>query len=118
MLDSYLGILFLGVVGILNGLLMLGLAHVLGSRRPTAAKDAPYESGMVPLGSTRERFSVNFYIVAMLFIVLDVETLFLLPWAVVFRDFGLTGFVEVSLFILVLLVGLVYAWRKGALAWD
>lgn len=118
MLDSYLGILFLGVVGILNALLMYGLAHLLGSRRPTAAKDAPYESGMLPLGSTRERFSVNFYIVAMLFIVLDVETLFLIPWAVVFRDLGLAGFVQMLVFLLVLLLGVVYAWRKGALAWD
>lgn len=118
MLDSYLGILFLGIVGLLNAALMLGLSHLMGSRRPTAAKASPYESGMVPLGSTRERFSVNFYIVAMLFIVLDIETLFLIPWAVVFRDLGLAGFLEMTVFILVLLVGLVYAWRKGALKWD
>ncbi len=118
MLDSYLGILFLGVVALLNGALMLGLSHAMGSRRPTAAKASPYESGMVPLGTTRERFSVNFYIVAMLFIVLDIETLFLIPWAVVFRDLGLVGFLEMTVFILVLLVGLVYAWRKGALKWD
>ena len=72
----------------------------------------------MPLGSTRERFSVNFYIVAMLFIVLDLETLFLIPWAADFRDFGLVGFIEVTLFLLILLVGLAYAWRTGALEWD
>lgn len=118
MLDPYLGILFLGVVGILNAVLLLGLSHLVGSRRPTVAKASPYESGMVPLGTTRERFSVNFYIVAMLFIVLDVETLFLIPWAVVFRELGLFGFLEMLVFIAVLLVGLVYAWKKGALEWD
>lgn len=118
MLDAYLGILILGIVGVLNGALMMGLSHLLGSRRPTGAKASPYESGMVPLGSTRDRFSVSFYIVAMLFIVLDIETLFLIPWAVVFRELGVAGFVEMVVFILVLLVGLVYAWRKGALEWD
>lgn len=118
MLDSYLGILILGIVGVLNAALMMGLSHLLGSRRPTAAKASPYESGVLPLGSTRERFSVNFYVVAMLFIVLDIETLFLIPWAVVFRDLGLVGFLEMTVFVVVLLVGLVYAWRKGALEWD
>lgn len=118
MLDPYLGILFLGLLGVLNCAFMMGASHALGSRRPTAAKASPYESGIVPLGTTRERFSVNFYIVAMLFIVLDLETLFLIPWAVVFRDLGLGGFLEMSAFILILGVGLVYAWRKGALEWD
>lgn len=118
MLDPYLGILILGVVGVLNAALILGLSHLLGSRRPTSIKASPYESGIDPLGSTRERFSVSFYIVAMLFIVLDIETLFLIPWASVFREFGLVGLLEVTLFLLVLGVGLVYAWRKGALEWD
>lgn len=118
MLDPYLGVLLLGILALLNGALLLGLAHVIGSRRPTAAKASPYESGMVPLGSTRERVSVNFYIVAMLFIVLDIETLFLLPWAVVFRELGLFGFLQMLVFISILGVGLAYAWRKGALEWD
>lgn len=118
MLDPYLGIVFLAIAGVLNAALILGLAHLIGWRRPTEAKASPYESGIVPLGSTRERFSVSFYIVAMLFIVLDLETLFLIPWAANFREFGLVGFVEVVIFLLILLVGLVYAWRKGALEWD
>lgn len=118
MLDSYLGILVLGVFGVLNAALLLGLAHLIGWRRPTAAKASPYESGIVPLGTTRERFSVSFYIVAMLFIVLDLETLFLIPWAWGFREFGLVGFVEITIFLGVLMVGLVYAWRKGALEWN
>ena len=80
-------------------------------------KGSPYESGITPLGTTRERFSVNFYLVAMLFIVLDIETLFLIPWAAVFREFGLAGLIEVTVFLAVLGVGLVYAWKKGALEW-
>jgi NADH-quinone oxidoreductase subunit A len=79
-LDPYLGILVLGAIGILNAAMMMGMSHMLGSRRPTPVKESPYESGIDPLGTTRERFSVNFYIVAMLFIVLDIETLFLIPW--------------------------------------
>ncbi|MFQ5677918.1 MAG: NADH-quinone oxidoreductase subunit A [Gemmatimonadota bacterium] len=118
MLDGYVGILFLGIVGVANGAMLMAMAHMVGSRRATAVKGSPYESGIVPLGSTRERYSVNFYIVAMLFIVLDIETLFLIPWAVVFRRLGLFGFLEMLLFILVVGVGLVYAWRKGALEWD
>ncbi|MGH7542201.1 MAG: NADH-quinone oxidoreductase subunit A, partial [Gemmatimonadota bacterium] len=102
----------------LNAVGMMGVSHLVGSRRPTPAKESPYESGITPLGTTRERFSVNFYIVAMLFIVLDIETLFLIPWAAIFRELGVTGLVEVTLFLCVLGVGLVYAWRKGALEWD
>lgn len=118
MLDPYLGILILALLGVLNAAGMMAVSHLLGSNRPTAVKGSPYESGITPLGTTRERFSVNFYLVAMLFIVLDIETLFLIPWAAVFREFGLAGLIEVTVFLAVLGVGLVYAWRRGALEWD
>ncbi|MCG8467520.1 MAG: NADH-quinone oxidoreductase subunit A [Gemmatimonadetes bacterium] len=118
MLDPYIGILILTLVGVLNAGAMMGVSHLVGSNRPTAVKASPYESGITPLGTTRERFSVNFYLVAMLFIVLDIETLFLIPWAAVFREFGIVGFLEITAFLLVLGVGLVYAWKKGALEWD
>ena len=118
MLDPYLGILILALVGVLNAAAMMGVSHFVGSRRPTPVKASPYESGIPPLGTTRERFSVNFYIVAMLFIVLDIETLFLIPWAAIFRELGMVGFMEISAFLTVLGVGLVYAWKKGALEWD
>lgn len=118
MLDPYLGILILGVVGVLNAAVILGLSHLVGSRRPTPIKESPYESGIDPLGTTRERFSVSFYIVAMLFIVLDIETLFLIPWAAIFRELGLVGLVEITVFLVVLGVALVYAWKRGALEWD
>lgn len=118
MTQPYLGILILGVVAILNAALLVGLSQLLGADRPTPAKRGPYESGMIPLGDTRRRFSVQFYIVAMLFIVFDIETIFFFPWAVIYRDLGLFGFVEMLVFVGVLLVGLAYAWRKGALEWD
>ena len=118
MTESYLGIAVLGVIGVANAAFLLGISHLLGTDRPTPAKAAPYESGITPLGDTRSRFSVKFYIVAMLFIVFDIETIFFFPWAVVYRDLGLFGFVEMAVFIGVLLVGLVYAWKKGALEWD
>ena len=118
MLDPYLGILILALVGVLNAAGMMGASHLLGSKRPTAVKADAYESGITPLGGTRERFSVNFYLIAMLFIVLDIETLFLIPWAVIFRDLGVGGLLEMTAFLVVLGVGLVYAWKKGALEWD
>lgn len=118
MTESYLGIVVLGVVGVANAAFLLGISHLLGTDRPTPAKAAPYESGITPLGDTRNRFSVKFYIVAMLFIVFDIETIFFLPWAVIYRDLGLFGFVEMLVFLLILAAGLAYAWRKGALEWD
>lgn len=118
MTASYLGIVILGVAAVANAGLLLGLSHLLGSDRPTAAKRSPYESGMIPLGDTRRRFSVQFYIVAILFIVFDIETVFFFPWAVVYRDLGLFGLMEMLVFIVILLAGLAYAWKKGALQWD
>lgn len=118
MRQPYIGIFALGLIGLLNAALLLGLSHLIGAYRPTAAKRSPYESGIIPLGSTRERFSVQFYIVAMLFIVFDIETIFFFPWAVIYRDLGLFGFVEMAIFVAILLVGLAYAWKKGALEWD
>jgi len=118
LLDPYLGILILALLGVVNAAAMMGVSHLLGSHRPTAVKGSPYESGITPLGTTRERFSVNFYIIAMLFIVLDIETLFLIPWAAIFRELGLVGLVEITVFLVVLGVALVYAWKRGALEWD
>jgi len=118
LLDPYLGILILALLGVVNAVAMMGVSHLLGSHRPTAVKDSPYESGITPLGTTRERFSVSFYIIAMLFIVLDIETLFLIPWAAIFRELGLVGLVEITVFLVVLGVGLAYAWKRGALEWD
>ncbi len=118
MLQVYAPILILLGVSVLNAVGMVVASHFLGPLRPTPAKRAPYESGMIPLGDTRERFSVKFYVVAILFIVFDVEAVFLVPWAVVMRQVGLEGFAVAGIFIFILTVGLIYEWKKGALEWD
>lgn len=115
---SYLPILLLLVVSAFNAVMMVMMSHMLGPRRPTPQKDMPYESGMIPLGDTRHRFSVKFYLVAIAFIVFDVEAIFLIPWAVTYRDLGAFGFIEGAIFVAVLGVGLLYMWKKGALDWE
>lgn len=94
------------------------LSSALGPRRPSPAKDLPYESGIVPRESARRRFSVSFYVTAMLFIIFDVESIFLFPWATIVRQLKVFGIIEMAVFIVTLLVGLLYVWRKGALKWD
>lgn len=121
MLQPYIPVLILLVFVTGNALLILGLSHVLSTYRRTATKVAPYESGMPVLGDARERFSVKFYLVAMLFIVFDVETVFMIPWAVAFRQFGQmagTLLIEMFVFIAILAVGYIYIWKRGALQWD
>jgi len=93
-------------------------SHFLGRRINDPAKLLPYECGVTPVGSARERFHTRFYLVAMLFIVFDIETVFIYPWAVVFRQLSLFGLIEMGVFIAILLAGLVYVWGKGALEWD
>ena len=99
------------------------LSWIIGYRRPTRAKLSPYECGMTPIGDTRERFSVKFYLVAMLFILFDVEAVFLYPWAVILRDLknngeGRFGLIEMLVYIAIVLVGFFYIWKKGALDWG
>ena len=118
MLRSYLPILILIALSLAQAVGMVVLSQVLSPLRPTPAKSSPYESGITPLGNTRERFSVKFYMIAILFIVFDLETIFLIPWGVLFRDLGLFGLIEMFVFMIILLVGLIYAWKKGALRWE
>lgn len=115
---SYAPILVIFGVSVLNTIGMVIASHVLNPRRPTPQKSMPYESGMIPLGDTRARFSVKFYMVAISFIVFDLETIFLVPWAVRMRELGWGPFVAVVIFVAVLAVGLVYEWKKGGLEWD
>lgn len=100
---------------IAGALILLGVA--LGKRVPNKVKDTPYECGIPPAGAARERFSVKFYLVAMLFILFDVEAIFLYPWAVVYRELKLFAFVEMLIFIALVLAGLFYVWGKGVLDW-
>jgi NADH-quinone oxidoreductase subunit A len=125
MIQPYGSFLLLLLLVVANAVGMIAASHLITRRRPTPVKEHPYESGMPPLGSARERFSVKFYLVAMLFIVFDIETVFLFPWATIFREAGGaagmgTGFllVEMLVFIAILAVGYVYAWKRGALEWD
>lgn len=94
------------------------LSSLMGPRRPGRVKLEPYECGIAPVGLARERFSIKFYLVAMLFIIFDIEIIFLVPWAVIYRDFGWFAFLEMGAFLLVLILGLIYVWRKGGLEWD
>jgi NADH-quinone oxidoreductase subunit A len=118
MLESYVPILILLGVTLANAVGMVVLSHLVSPFRPTPVKSGPYESGMTPLGDARERFSVKFYMVAILFIVFDLETIFLLSWGVVMRALGWEGFVTALIFIAVLTVGMIYEWKKGALEWE
>ena len=98
---------------------MVVLSWIIGYRRPTAAKMSPYECGMAPVGDAQARFSVKFYLVAMLFILFDIEAVFLYPWAVILKDqLKMFGFLEMFVYILIFLVGLFYIWKKGALDWG
>lgn len=118
MLQEYVPLLLLIAFVVVNAAGMILLSHFVTQARPTPIKRTPYESGMPPLGDTRDRFSVKFYMVAMLFIVFDIETVFMIPWGVAFRQLGLFGLIEMIVFIVILLVGYVYAWKRGALEWD
>jgi len=97
---------------------LLTASYLLGKRVRNRVKDMPYESGIVPTGDARQRFSVKFYLVAMLFIVFDIEAIFLYPWAVVYRELAMPGFVEMLVFVILILSGFFYIWKKGALDWS
>lgn len=134
MLHTYFPVLLLLGFVIANAVLMLGLSHLTLRPRPTAVKSVPYESGIPPLGDAHERFSVKFYMVAVLFILFDIETVFMIPWGAYYRQLScsvplasnvcpvghlsLFGLTEMVIFIVILLVGFVYVWKKGALQWD
>jgi NADH-quinone oxidoreductase subunit A len=118
-LSEYLPVLILAVLAFLFAVLSLAVSALLRPSRPTPAKLAPYECGIEPERLPKgERFSVRFYVVAMLFIIFDVETIFLFPWAVGFRRLGLFGLVEMAIFIGLVFVAYVYVWSRGGLDWD
>ena len=99
-------------------ILLLSLSRFVGPRRPNPVKAAPFECGMEQLEKPRMQFSIKFSVVAMLFIIFDIEVAYMYPWAVLFRQLGLVGLIEMLFFLLVLTVGLLYAWKRGALEWD
>ena len=115
---AYVAIAFLVVLSTLVALIAIGLGTIFGPKKESAAKSMPYESGMTPYGEGTRRMPVRFYLIAVLFILFDIEVVFFLPWAVVFRQLGLFGLAEMIIFIVILLVGYFYAWKKGALEWE
>ncbi len=115
---DYLPILIILSIAILFGLGALIVGFFVRPKRRYPIKLSPYESGVPPVGEPRYRFSVRFYIIAMLFVVFDVEAVFLYPWAVAYDKLGLYGFVEMFIFIFILVIGYVYAWKKGAFTWE
>jgi len=121
MLQPYVPIVLLLIFVVANAVLILVASGLLSASRPTAVKLAAYESGMPVIGDARERFSVKFYLVAMLFIIFDIETIFMIPWAVAFQQLRSMGgmlFLEMLTFVLILAVGYIYIWKRGALQWD
>jgi len=118
MLEAYIPIAILFIVAIAICFLMLILGVIFGPRRKSFRKASPYESGMMPIGPGTRRMPIRFYLVAVLFILFDVEVIFFYPWAVTFRALGLFGFIEMLIFVGILLVGYIYIWKKGALEWD
>lgn len=122
MLTDYLPILLLLVFAIAFATANLALTHLLGPKRPTRSKLSVYESGVQPVGDARQRFTIRFDLIAMLFIIFDIEVVFLYPWAMVFTKFseqsGLFILFEMLVFIGILFLGYIYAWKKGGLKWD
>lgn len=122
-LADYIPLLVLLIFAVLLAGVLVGLSWILGPKKPSAAKLAPYECGVTPVGSARERFPVKFYLIAMLFIVFDIETVFLYPWAVTFTQWNshamqLFSLFEMIVFIVILFVGYIYVWKKGAFEWE
>lgn len=118
MLEYYIPIGIMILCGLAFGIVMSKASEWLGPKNPTDQKLSTYESGMEPVRSAHERVSVKYYLVAMLFIIFDIEVVFLYPWAVNFRMLGVFGFVEMVIFMAILMLGYLYVWKKGALRWD
>ena len=118
MLLQYLPIAILFIAAAAIAIIAVGLGYLFGPKHPTERKEETYESGMRPIGPGTRRIPVRFYMIAVLFILFDIEVIFFFPWAVVFRQLGLFGLVEMFIFVIILLVGYAYAWKKGALEWD
>ena len=115
---EYVAIALMIVLATLVAPIAIGMGNLFGPRKKSAVKSMPYESGMPPIGEGTRRMPVRFYLIAVLFILFDIEVIFFLPWAIVFRQLGWFGLIEMFIFIVILLVGYVYAWKKGALEWE
>lgn len=118
MINPYIAVLITILVSIGIAVLMIGVTSLLGPKITSKSKGEPFEAGSVPLTPVKRRMHAKFYLIAALFVMFDVEVLFMYPWAVEFRNLGMFGFVAMSIFLLILTLGLVYEWKKGALEWT
>jgi len=118
MLENYLPILFFIIIGLVIGVALPILGFLLGNRQPGPEKNSPYECGFEAFEDARMKFDVRYYLVAILFIIFDLEIAFLFPWAVVFKDIGLFGFIAMMIFLAILVIGFIYEWKRGALEWE
>ncbi len=118
MLAEYLPTLLFLLVALGIGVALVVIGNLLGPKRPTAEKLSPYECGFAPFGDARMKFDVRYYLIAILFIVFDLEIAFVFPWALVFRELGVFGLIEMGVFLTLLLIGFIYVWKKGALEWE
>lgn len=118
MLHNYLPVLIFMLIGLGVGLVAPILGYLLSPKRPNPEKLSPYECGIEPFGDARTPFDVRYYLVAILFIIFDLETAFLVPWAVVFRQLGWSGMIAMGIFLGLLTIGFIYEWKKGALEWE
>ncbi|HLY20157.1 MAG TPA: NADH-quinone oxidoreductase subunit A [Bryobacteraceae bacterium] len=116
--ETYWPVLLQALIAMAVAAGMIGISYILGHKVRNRIKDMPYECGIEPTGSARERFSVKFYLVGMLFILFDIEAIFLYPWAVVYRELKMFAFFEMLVFIILVLAGFFYIWKKGALDWS
>ena len=117
-LTEYLPVLLFIVVSAVVGVALIVIGNLLGPKRPQAEKDAPYECGFEAFEDARMRFDVRYYLIAILFIIFDLEIAFVFPWALVFRELGVFGLVEMAVFLTLLVIGFIYVWKKGALEWE
>ena len=118
MLENYVPIVIFMIIGGLLGIAVPLIGYILGPRRPNPEKTSPYECGFEPFDDARLPFDVRYYVIAILFIIFDLETAFLVPWAVVFRKIGWFGMPSMGIFLGLLVVGFIYEWKKGALEWE
>jgi len=118
MLESYLPVLIFIIIGLVVGAAMIGIGFVLAPNRPDSEKNSPYECGFEAFEDSRMKFDVRYYLVAILFIIFDLEIAFLFPWAVVLDQIGMAGFWAMMIFLGILVVGFIYEWKKGALEWE
>ena len=118
MLENYLPVLIFIIIGFVIGAVMIGMGFMLGTSKPDSEKLSPYECGFEAFEDARMKFDVRYYLVAILFIIFDLEIAFLSPWAVVLDEIGMVGFVAMTVFLAILVVGFIYEWKKGALEWE